>query len=69
MPPPYRRALARALALTLTVATLTLAGPASPAQADDIPKAPGHRLVERYGGAPATASPVPGPALPRHPHL
>lgn len=69
MPPPYRRALARALALTLTVATLILAGPASPAQADDIPKAPGHRLVERYGGAPATASPVPGPALPRHPHL
>ncbi len=55
MPPPYRRALARALALTLTVATLTLAAPASPAQADDIPKAPGHRLVERYGGAPATA--------------
>ncbi|MFJ3996324.1 hypothetical protein [Streptomyces parvus] len=28
MPPPYRRALARALALTLAVATLTGTGPA-----------------------------------------
>ncbi|NEE18519.1 hypothetical protein G3M58_70125, partial [Streptomyces sp. SID7499] len=69
MPPPYRRALARALALTLAVATLTLAGPTSPARADDIPKAPGHRLVAGYEGAPATASPVPGQAPPQHPYL
>ncbi len=64
MPPPYRRALARALALTLAVATLTLAGPTAPARADDIPKAPGHRLVKGYEGAPAAASPVPGQAPP-----
>lgn len=69
MPPPYRRALARALALTLAVATLTLAGPTSPARADDIPKAPGHRLVEGYEGAPAAASPVLGQAPPQHPFL
>ncbi len=45
MPPPYRRALTRALALTLAVASATLLGPVAPAVADDIPRAPGHRLV------------------------
>lgn len=45
MPPPYRRAFTRALALTLAVASATLLGPVAPAVADDIPRAPGHRLV------------------------
>ncbi|MER5953446.1 hypothetical protein [Streptomyces sp. NPDC001893] len=60
------RALSRALALTMTIAA---AGVAYPAQADDIPKAPGHRLVEQYAGAPAEARPVPGQAPPQHPYL
>ncbi|MFD7199362.1 hypothetical protein [Streptomyces sp. NPDC059893] len=60
------RALSRALALTMTIA---VAGVAYPAQADDIPKAPGHRLVEQYAGAPAEARPVPGQAPPQHPYL
>lgn len=69
MPPPYRRALTRVLALTLAVASVTLLGPVAPSVADDIPRAPGHRLVGDYQGAPVTASPVPGQAPPRHPYL
>lgn len=60
------RALSRALALTMTIAAV---GVAYPAQADDIPKAPGHRFVEQYAGAPAEARPVPGQAPPQHPYL
>ncbi|MFE2990347.1 hypothetical protein [Streptomyces sp. NPDC059262] len=60
------RALSRALALTVTIAA---AGVAYPAQADDIPTAPGRRLVEQYAGAPAEARPVPGQAPPQHPYL
>ncbi|MFC0844842.1 hypothetical protein ACFH04_14145 [Streptomyces noboritoensis] len=63
-----RRALARALALTLTVCATALAGPTG-AGAAEIPKAPGHRLVSQYEGAPATARPVPGPAPAQHPYL
>ncbi|MDT0492362.1 hypothetical protein RM717_17780 [Streptomyces griseus] len=69
MPPPYLRALTRVLALTLAVASVTLLGPVAPAAAQEIPKAPGHRLVPGYQGAPATASPVPGQAPPQHPYL
>ncbi|WP_327351643.1 hypothetical protein [Streptomyces sp. NBC_01304] len=61
-----RRPLSRALALTLAV---TAASVAFPAQAEEIPKAPGHRLVENYSGAPAAARPVPGEAPPQHPFL
>ncbi|MGH4030065.1 hypothetical protein ACQB60_14135 [Actinomycetota bacterium Odt1-20B] len=66
MPRMSPRALRRALALTLTVPAAALA---VPAHADDIPKAPGHRLVEQYAGAPVTAAPVPGPTPPQHPYL
>ncbi len=69
MPPPYRRALARALALTLTVATLTLAAPASPAQADDIPKAPAIAWSSGTGAPPPPPRPsrpgAPAPPPPR----
>ncbi|MEV1024879.1 hypothetical protein [Streptomyces sp. NPDC050264] len=65
---PQRRNLARALAVALT---LTAAGLAQPqgAGADEIPEAPGHRLVEQYAGAPATPRPVPGKAPAQHPFL
>lgn len=69
MSPPYRRALSRVLVLTLAATSVTLLGPAAPAVADDIPKAPGHRLVGDYQGAPATAAPVAGQAPPQHPYL
>ncbi|MER5889314.1 hypothetical protein ABT160_36280 [Streptomyces sp. NPDC001941] len=46
-----------------------LVAPAPAAVADEIPKAPGHRLVSGYEGAPATAAPVPGQAPPQHPYL
>ncbi|MEU5001839.1 hypothetical protein [Streptomyces sp. NPDC021622] len=48
---------------------LAAASLAYPAHADDIPKAPGHRLVEQYAGAPAVAQPLPGEQPPRHPYL
>ncbi|MCB5183221.1 hypothetical protein [Streptomyces antimicrobicus] len=41
----------------------------SPAQAEEIPHAPGHRLVRPYDGAPAAAAPLPGQAPPQHPYL
>ncbi|MET9696711.1 hypothetical protein ABZY31_07275 [Streptomyces sp. NPDC006529] len=41
----------------------------SPARADAIPQAPGHRLVSQYDGSPAAAVPVPGGAPPQHPFL
>ncbi|MBW5482865.1 hypothetical protein GPJ59_13490 [Streptomyces bambusae] len=41
----------------------------SPAQAEEIPKAPGHRLVSHYDGSPAAAAPLPGQAPPQHPYL
>ncbi|WP_443045575.1 hypothetical protein [Streptomyces sp. NBC_00259] len=64
-----RRALFRALALTLALALYAVTVPAPAAQADEIPKAPGHRLVSAYEGAPATARPVPGTPPPQHPYL
>ncbi|MFI8103178.1 hypothetical protein [Streptomyces sp. NPDC086023] len=63
----FRRALNCAV-----VPALMLAAAGSglhPAQAEEIPKAPGHRLVSQYDGAPATPAPLPGEAPPRHPHL
>nr|WP_236072072.1 hypothetical protein [Streptomyces polyasparticus] len=48
---------------------LTLGAPVAPAYAEDIPKAPGHRLVDDYAGGPAAAAPLPGQAPPQHPHL
>ncbi|MET8684692.1 hypothetical protein ABZV77_10800 [Streptomyces sp. NPDC004732] len=42
---------------------------AVPAYADEIPNAPGHRLVEQYEGAPAEARPLPGTPPPQHPYL
>jgi hypothetical protein len=65
---PQRRSLARALALTLVVAGAGAIGPAV-ASADEIPKAPGHRLVPQYEGAPATPRPVEGRAPAQNPHL
>ncbi|WP_328907447.1 hypothetical protein OG230_33150 [Streptomyces sp. NBC_00234] len=64
-----RRVHARTPTLLLALCALTLLAPVSPAAADDIPKAPGHRLVSGYEGAPATAVPVPGQAPPQHPFL
>ncbi|MFI7341354.1 hypothetical protein ACIBUY_25850 [Streptomyces sp. NPDC050085] len=65
---PQRRLPARALAVTLA---LTAFGAVQPpgACADEIPDAPGHRLVEQYAGAPATPQPVPGKAPAQHPFL
>ncbi|MFI8929142.1 hypothetical protein ACIG3E_15880 [Streptomyces sp. NPDC053474] len=60
-----RTLVGRALALALGATALAL--PA--AHADEIPQAPGHRLVAPYIGAPATAAPVPGNPPPQHPHL
>ncbi|MBL1083755.1 hypothetical protein JK359_17570 [Streptomyces actinomycinicus] len=64
-----RQTLCRALALTLAVAAGTAVTGPTPAHADPIPKAPGHRLVDAYAGAPATAQPLPGPRPPQNPHL
>ncbi|MGW7519517.1 hypothetical protein ACWGJ2_28385 [Streptomyces sp. NPDC054796] len=55
-------------ALTSLLAVAVFALP-TPAYADDIPKAPGHRLVEQYEGAPADPAPVPGAKPPQHPYM
>ncbi|WP_434599504.1 hypothetical protein [Streptomyces sp. A5-4] len=60
------RVLIRALALALALPALL---PMGAVQAEEIPRAPGHRLVSSYEGAPATAQPVPGQAPPQHPFL
>ncbi|MFB7359778.1 hypothetical protein [Streptomyces gardneri] len=65
--PPRRRA--RALALIAALSATLLAGAAPVAQAEEIPLAIGHRLVDHYEGAPATARPVPGKAPAQHPYL
>ncbi|MFF1380301.1 hypothetical protein [Streptomyces sp. NPDC058308] len=57
------RRLVPASAVALTVSF------AGPAHADEIPRAPGHRLVEQYAGAPAEARPLPGTPPPQHPYL
>ncbi len=66
-PPPRRRA--RALALVAALAATLLAGSAPVAQAEEIPLAPGHRLVAPYEGAPAIARPVSGKGPAQHPYL
>ncbi|MGW2747840.1 hypothetical protein [Streptomyces sp. NPDC001450] len=64
-----RRRLSRALAVALTMAAATAVTGPAPAQAEPIPKAPGHRLVDAYAGAPVTARPLPGKQPPQHPFL
>ncbi|MFB7426521.1 hypothetical protein [Streptomyces hydrogenans] len=64
---PRRRG--RAAVVTTALAALLLAGSAPVAQADEIPLALGHRLVDHYEGAPATARPLPGAGPARHPYL
>ncbi|MDI3424026.1 hypothetical protein, partial [Streptomyces luteolus] len=64
----FRRALAPA-ALLAALVTLVALAPLTPAHAEEIPKAPGHRLVDDYAGAPAAADPLPGEAPPQHPYL
>ncbi|NBE52564.1 hypothetical protein [Streptomyces boluensis] len=64
----FRRALAPA-GLVAALGTVVALTPLTPAQAGEIPKAPGHRLVDGYTGAPATAAPVPGEGPPQHPYL
>ncbi|MFJ8300049.1 hypothetical protein ACIQ9R_29735 [Streptomyces sp. NPDC094447] len=64
--PPRRRA--RALTLIALAAAL-LVGSVPAAQAQEIPLGLGHRLVEHYEGAPATARPVPGRSPAQHPYL
>ncbi|MGW7066143.1 hypothetical protein ACWGII_01315 [Streptomyces sp. NPDC054855] len=64
---PRRRTLSSALALTAL--TLSAASFAPVAQADDIPKAPGHRLVDQYTGTAADSRPLPGEQPPQHPYL
>ncbi|MDI3406241.1 hypothetical protein [Streptomyces cavernicola] len=51
------------------LAVVAVLVPPSPVQAEEIPKAPGHRLVAPYVGAPAVADPLPGEAPPQHPYL
>jgi hypothetical protein len=63
-----RRAFARVLALTLAVTAGTLVGPGG-VRAAEIPKAPGHRLVSQYEGAPATAQPVAAPVPAQNPFM
>lgn len=63
----FRRALN--CAVVPVVAAFTVMYGVSPAQADEIPKAPGHRLVSHYDGSPAPAAPLPGEAPPQHPFL
>ncbi|MFE4263918.1 hypothetical protein [Streptomyces sp. NPDC056883] len=63
----FRRALNCAVAPALA-ACAVLYG-VSPAAAEEIPLAPGHRLVSHYDGAPAAAAPLPGEAPPQHPFL
>ncbi|MFF9500205.1 hypothetical protein [Streptomyces sp. NPDC014656] len=65
--PPRRRGRAAVVAGVLSA--LLLAGSAPVAQADEIPLALGHRLVEHYEGAPATARPLPGAGPAQHPYL
>ncbi|MEU7117255.1 hypothetical protein [Streptomyces zaomyceticus] len=62
--PPRRRA--RALVLIAALSATLLAGAAPVAQADEIPLAIGHRLVDHYEGAPGTARPVPGRGTAQH---
>ncbi|GGX13414.1 hypothetical protein [Streptomyces chryseus] len=66
--PRTRRAYARALALALALVVPAVL-PSGVVRAEEIPKAPGHRLVSAYEGEPATARPVPGEAPPQHPFL
>lgn len=63
----FRRSLN--CAVLPVVAALTVMYGGSLAQAEEIPKAPGHRLVTHYDGAPAAAAPLPGEAPPQHPFL
>lgn len=63
----FRRALNCAVVPALIVFTAMYG--ISPAQAEAIPQAPGHRLVSHYDGAPAAAVPLPGEAPPQHPFL
>ncbi|MBT2489715.1 hypothetical protein J7E96_14565 [Streptomyces sp. ISL-96] len=62
------RAYARALALALALVVPAVLPPGC-ALAEEIPKAPGHRLVGSYEGEPAIAQPVPGDAPPQPPFL
>ncbi|ALO12877.1 hypothetical protein AQF52_7291 [Streptomyces venezuelae] len=55
--------------LIAALSATLLAGAAPVAQAEEIPLAIGHRLVDHYEGAPATARPVPGKAPAQHPYL
>ncbi|WP_125262435.1 hypothetical protein [Streptomyces alboflavus] len=64
-----RSSRGRALALCLALTAAVLPVLAAEAHADEIPNAPGHRLVDQYTGQPATARPVPGDPPPQHPHL
>lgn len=63
----FRRALNCAAVPALIVFTAMYG--ISPAQAEGIPQAPGHRLVSHYDGAPAAAAPLAGEAPPQHPFL
>ncbi|PRH80533.1 hypothetical protein C6N75_03760 [Streptomyces solincola] len=65
MPTRFRRRGALALAAVC----LAWALPTTTARAEEIPRAPGHRLVDDYRGAAAAARPVPGEAPPQHPYL
>ncbi|MFF7092540.1 hypothetical protein ACFY9A_09085 [Streptomyces rubradiris] len=64
-----RRTPGRALAFALALAAGTAVAAPHPASADPIPKAPGHRLVDAYAGAPAAVRPLPGARPPQHPYL
>ncbi|MFD7861989.1 hypothetical protein [Streptomyces sp. NPDC059783] len=67
--PPSRSRSFRATALVLALCAWAFTMSGVPAGAADIPRAPGHRLVSDYEGAPATAAPVPGRPAPQHPFL
>ncbi|MEV7371536.1 hypothetical protein AB0O51_11690 [Streptomyces sp. NPDC090301] len=62
--------LASAAGATLiALAAAVMVGSAPVAQAQEIPLGLGHRLVEHYERAPATARPLPGKGTARHPYL
>ncbi|MFD3539866.1 hypothetical protein ACFWUQ_10240 [Streptomyces sp. NPDC058662] len=63
--------LSRALncAVLPVVVAFTVLSTTAPTRAEEIPKAPGHRLVSHYDGSPAAPAPLPGEAPPQHPFL
>ncbi|MFE0580182.1 hypothetical protein [Streptomyces sp. NPDC058874] len=65
----FRRPLSCAAVPVLAVFAVLLHSGSGAGAGGEIPKAPGHRLIARYEGSPATAAPLPGEGPPQHPYL